>query len=53
MAGHELIQFSKNDLLLRKDEKAHEYYILESGLIRSFIHDYNGNEITTDISIFR
>ncbi|MNT28608.1 DNA-binding transcriptional dual regulator Crp [compost metagenome] len=48
MMGHELVQFSKNDFLLRKDEKAYEYYILESGLVRSFIHDYQGNEITTD-----
>lgn len=46
--GHELVHFSKNEYLLRKDDKAHEYYILEGGLIRSFIHDYNGNEITTD-----
>ena len=35
--GHELVHFSKNEYLLRKDDKAHEYYILEGGLIRSFI----------------
>lgn len=27
---------------------ANEYYILEDGLVRTFVHNYNGDEITTE-----
>ncbi|QQS96546.1 Crp/Fnr family transcriptional regulator [Sphingobacterium spiritivorum] len=45
---HELIHFSKGDMILKEGKLTHEYYLLESGLVRSYVHDYEGNEITTD-----
>ncbi len=44
---HTKISFKKNELILRKGQTANAYYIIEDGLIRSFVHDYQGNEITT------
>ncbi len=44
---HEKLPFYKGDFLLRKGQVSNEYYIVESGLIRSFVYDYEGNEITT------
>ncbi len=46
--SHQKITFKKGDFLLQKEQTANEYYILESGLIRSFTYDYKGNDITTD-----
>lgn len=46
--AHQKITFKKGDFLLQKGKTANEYYILESGLIRSFAYDYNGNDITTE-----
>ena len=47
-AAHEEISFPKNELLLKNGETANEYYILTRGLVRSFVHDYDNNEITTE-----
>lgn len=47
IASHTQEKFSKGDFLLKKDQIPAEYYILESGLIRSFLYDYEGNDITT------
>ena len=45
---HRKISFSKGDIILKEGRIADEYYILENGLIRAFVHKYNGDEITTD-----
>lgn len=45
---HEQIFYKKGDYLLQAEEVSHCYYILQSGMVRSFIYDFNGNDITTD-----
>ena len=44
---HEKISFRKGDFILEEGKTANEYYILEKGLARSFVNDFNGNEVTT------
>lgn len=46
--AHDKVVYEKGDFLLKKDRIANEYYILETGLVRSFLYDYEGNEITTE-----
>ncbi len=46
--AHQKIKFSKGDLILECGKMANEYYLIEDGLLRVYVHDYNGNEITTD-----
>lgn len=48
MDAHEKVHFSKGDFILQVGAKAAEYYIVEKGLMRSFVYDTNGNDITTD-----
>ncbi|WP_312991802.1 Crp/Fnr family transcriptional regulator [Chryseobacterium flavum] len=45
--AHEKKSFQKGDFILEESKTANEYYILESGLARSFVNDFNGNEVTT------
>lgn len=45
--AHKKQTFSKGDFLLKKGEIANAYFCLENGLIRSYVYDYNGNDITT------
>lgn len=47
-ATHEKISCHKGDFLLRKGQVSNTYYIVEFGLLRSFVYDYEGHEITTD-----
>ena len=49
-AAHEKIQVSKGEFLLKKDQVLNQFYILEDGLVRTFLYDYEGNEITTGFS---
>lgn len=44
---HQKEIYTKGDFYLKKGEKPDSYLILESGLMRSFVYDYNGNDITT------
>jgi len=39
--------FNKNDYIFREGNTLNHYYFLEKGFIRSFIYDYEGNEVTT------
>lgn len=48
MNTHERINFSKGSLFLKNGKMANEYYLIENGLLRAYVHDFNGNEITTD-----
>ncbi len=46
-ALHKRVVYNKGDFYLRKGESPHSYLILQKGLMRSFVFDYDGNEITT------
>ncbi|KNB60697.1 Crp/Fnr family transcriptional regulator [Chryseobacterium sp. Hurlbut01] len=45
--AHEKMIFHKGDFILEEGKTANEYYILEKGLARSFVNDFNGNDVTT------
>ncbi|MBW8523629.1 Crp/Fnr family transcriptional regulator [Chryseobacterium chendengshani] len=45
--AHEKVIFQKGDYILEEGKTANEYYILDKGLARSFVNDFNGNEVTT------
>ena len=42
--------FSRNDFILKKGKLSNEYLFLESGFVRSFTYDTEGNEVTTNIN---
>tara|TARA_R110002049_G_scaffold303286_1_gene497500 strand:- start:5189 stop:5767 length:579 start_codon:yes stop_codon:yes gene_type:complete len=44
---HKKLMVPKGDFLLKKGKTADAYYLVEKGLVRFFVHDFNGNEITT------
>ncbi len=44
---HQKIILDKNDFLLKEGKTANAYYLVEKGLIRFYVNDFNGNEITT------
>ncbi len=46
--SHIRVEFKKGDFLLKEGETSDEYYLLEEGLVRAFVHDYDNNEITTE-----
>ncbi|HLT94318.1 MAG TPA: Crp/Fnr family transcriptional regulator [Membranihabitans sp.] len=46
--AHEKIEFRKGEYFLREGDQADSYMIMETGLMRSFIFDVNGKDITTD-----
>ncbi len=45
--AHEKMKFNKGDFLLKKGQVANAYFCIEKGLIRSYVYDYDGNDITT------
>lgn len=44
---HNRLNFKKGEFLLEVGLMADAYYIVESGLVRSFVHNYDNNDITT------
>lgn len=44
---HKKLILAKNDFLLEEKKTANAYYLIEKGLVRFYVHDYKGNEITT------
>lgn len=44
---HKKVVVSKGDFLLKKGKIANAYYLVEKGLIRFYVDDYTGDEITT------
>ncbi len=42
------MKLKKGDFLLRETHISDDYIYLEKGLMRTFVHDLDGNEITTD-----
>ena len=47
-SAHTKIEFPQGTIFLENGETAREFYIIEKGLFRSFLYDYNGNEITIE-----
>jgi len=45
--AHEKIRFKKGDVLLRDGEIANTYILIASGLLRKYVIDVDGNEVTT------
>jgi CRP-like cAMP-binding protein len=45
----QLLELQKGDLILKEKKISKETYFLESGFIRSFTFDNNGDEVTTNI----
>jgi CRP-like cAMP-binding protein len=45
--AHTKMSFQQGALLLEIGKIAHEFYLIEKGLFRSFLYAYNGNETTT------
>ncbi|MGB4819551.1 MAG: cyclic nucleotide-binding domain-containing protein, partial [Saprospiraceae bacterium] len=41
------VTFSKNDFLLKEGKTEQQYWFLETGVVRSFVIDTNGNDIST------
>ncbi|NGF57929.1 Crp/Fnr family transcriptional regulator [Parapedobacter sp. SGR-10] len=46
-AAHTRIELPKGSFLLQKGQIANEYYIMDSGLVRTYLYDFEGNDITT------
>jgi CRP/FNR family transcriptional regulator, anaerobic regulatory protein len=46
--AHTKIAFKKGDFILKEGDISNAYYIIESGLMRSYVNDYENNEITTN-----
>ena len=46
--AHTAMIFKKGEVLLKEAAVATAYYLLEEGIVRSFVHDYDNNEITTE-----
>lgn len=42
-------KIEKNSLFLKENKISDDYFYLQKGLMRSFLYDLEGNEITTDI----
>jgi CRP-like cAMP-binding protein len=47
-AAHSRIEVAKNDILLQEGQTSNSYFLIEKGLFRSFVNDFDGNEITTE-----
>jgi len=43
---HEKLHFKKGDFFVKENEVSNEYFILESGVARSFVYDTDNNDIT-------
>jgi len=42
------VSFLKNEYLLQEGKTENHYWFLESGIVRSFVNDTHGNDITTN-----
>ena len=47
LAAYERISFAKNDYLISEGATANFYYFIETGFVRSYAIDLEGNDITT------
>ncbi len=46
--GHSQVNFKKGDFILKEKKLSTAYYVVASGLVRSFVTDLEGNDITTN-----
>ena len=46
-SAHKAVSFKRGDVFLQAGKVANEYYLIVEGVCRSYVHDFNGNEITT------
>ena len=46
--AHQRIHFKKGHVFLENGQIANEYFLIQEGLVRAFVNDFNGNEITTE-----
>lgn len=46
--AHSMIQCSQGALLLEQGKVATAFYLIEKGVLRSYVYDYNGKETTTE-----
>ncbi|HEY8404721.1 MAG TPA: Crp/Fnr family transcriptional regulator [Flavobacteriales bacterium] len=46
--AHTKVTFERGDFILKAGEQSNEYYCLQKGLVRSYVMDYNGHDITTE-----
>jgi len=46
-SNHSKINLKKGQVLLKEGQVSKEYYCIESGILRAYVFDYNGKEITT------
>ena len=44
---HRPVSFEKGDFILKEGKRSDAYYIVETGLVRSFVYDFDQNDITT------
>lgn len=47
LAQYQRFEFGKNDFLIQEGSQADYYYFLESGFVRSYVIDLEGNDIST------
>ncbi len=47
--AHKKVKLPKGSYIFKQGETANEYYLLEKGIVRAFVLDYNNNEITTEL----
>ena len=47
--AHKKVELPKGSYIFKEGETANEYYLLEKGIVRAFVLDYNINEITTEL----
>jgi CRP-like cAMP-binding protein len=45
--AHTPVEFNKGDFLLKKGKVANSYFCVSEGLVRSYVYDFDGNDITT------
>lgn len=46
--AHTEVEVQQGTVLLRSGKIAEEFYLIENGVFRSYLYNYEGNEITTD-----
>ena len=49
--SHSKKSFQKGEYLLKEGEISNEYFILESGVARAFVNDFDGNDVTTNFFV--
>jgi CRP-like cAMP-binding protein len=45
--AHNLVTYNKGEFLLKKGKVANSYFCICEGLVRSYVYDFEGNDITT------